>query len=124
MQEYLRYFKDKVLSVPGTTPLEFTEGPEAFKEAIQFLKTQLKLEPLKWSDELHYATTDHYRDLSSNEVFSHTGSDKSTFKQRIERYCTWGGTIFEAMDFAPRESAVDVVIAWLVDDGNPKRTHR
>jgi hypothetical protein len=30
----------------------------------------------------------------------------------------WGGSIFEAMDFAPRKKAIDVVIAWLMDDGN------
>jgi hypothetical protein len=28
------------------------------------------------------------------------------------------------MDFAPRSDALDIVVSWVVDDGNPKRTHR
>lgn len=55
---------------------------------------------------------------------THQGSDKSTYKDRIERYCQWGGSIFEAIDYGQRESAKEVVIAWIVDDGVPKRQHR
>lgn len=62
--------------------------------------------------------------VKTYDKLSHTGSDMSTYKDRIERYCRWGGSIFEALDFAPRFSALDVVVAWLVDDGVPKRTHR
>ena len=56
--------------------------------------------------------------------FSHKGSDQSTYKDRIERYCRWGGSIFEAMDFAVRDDPNDIVISWLVDDGNAKRSTR
>jgi uncharacterized protein YkwD len=62
--------------------------------------------------------------VKETDKFSHTGSDQSTFKDRIERHCLWGGSIFEAMDFAPRKKEVDVVLAWLMDDGNAKRSHR
>ena len=53
-----------------------------------------------------------------------TGSDGSTYKERIERYCRWGGSIFQALDFGERRDPQEVVISWLVDDGNPKRTSR
>ena len=56
--------------------------------------------------------------------YSHKGSDQSTYKDRIERYCRWGGSIFEAMDFAMREDPHEIVASWLVDDGNPKRSTR
>ena len=56
--------------------------------------------------------------------FSHKGSDQSTYKDRIERYCRWGGSIYEAMDFAVRTDPKDIVISWLVDEGNPKRSTR
>lgn len=73
------------------------------------------------------ACQDHFEDILKSEDpsrLSHTGSDQSTYKDRIERYCRWGGSIFEGLDFAPRIDATDIVVAWLVDDGNQKRTHR
>jgi len=79
---------------------------------------------LEWSEALEQAAKDHYRDIASKGSFSHAGSDGSNYKDRIERYCKWGGAIFEACDFAPREDALDVVIAWVVDDANPKRSNR
>lgn len=70
------------------------------------------------------AAEEHLGDIGPKGILSHTGSDKSTYKDRIERHCRWGGSIFEAIDYAARESAKEVVIAWLVDDGVPKRQHR
>jgi uncharacterized protein YkwD len=65
------------------------------------------------------ACQDQLKDLQEHENhFSHVGTDKSTYSERIERHCRWGGVIFEAMDFAPRVSARDIVISWLLDDGN------
>ena len=52
------------------------------------------------------------------------GSNGSTYKDRIEKYCRWGGSIFQALDFGPRDAPIEVVISWIVDDGNPKRTSR
>ena len=56
--------------------------------------------------------------------FSGVGSDGSSYKQRIEKYCRWGGSIFQTIDFGERKEAIEVIISWLVDDGNPKRTSR
>ena len=63
-------------------------------------------------------------DIGPKGLLSHAGSNKCTYKERIEKYCKWGGSIFEAMSFGPRDHAKDVVIGWLVDDGVPKRSHR
>ena len=60
-------------------------------------------------------------DIGPKGLLSHAGSDKSTYRDRIERHCRWGGSIFEAIDYGEKESAREVVIAWLVDDGVPKR---
>jgi len=79
---------------------------------------------MKWSPELEKAAADHKNDIGAKGLLSHTGSDKSNYKQRIEKYCKWGGSIFEAIDYGQKETAKDVVIAWLVDDGVPKRVHR
>ena len=32
--------------------------------------------------------------------------------------------MFEAIDYSTRETAKDVVLAWLIDDGVPKRSNR
>ena len=79
---------------------------------------------LEWSPELERAALDHLGDIGPRGTLSHSGSDKSTYRDRIERYCRWGGSIFEAIDYGARDAARDVVIAWLVDDGVPKRQHR
>ena len=55
---------------------------------------------------------------------SHIGSDKSNFRDRIERHCKWGGSLFEAIDYGLKDTARDVVISLIVDDGVPKRIHR
>ena len=70
------------------------------------------------------AAIDHLKDIGPKGLLSHTGSDKSNYKQRIERHCQWGGSIFEAIDYCQREQARDVVITWLIDDGIAKRVHR
>jgi uncharacterized protein YkwD len=54
---------------------------------------------LKWSPELEKAATDHMTDIGKKGLLSHTGSDKSNYKVRIERHCKWGGSIFEAIDY-------------------------
>ena len=64
------------------------------------------------------------KDIGPKGLLSHTGSDKSNYKQRIEKHCKWGGSIFEAINYGPKDEAKDVVIGWIVDDGVPKRVHR
>lgn len=63
-------------------------------------------------------------DIGPKGLLTHQGSDKSTYKDRIERHCKWGGAIFEAIDYGAHESSREVVINWLVDDGVAKRSHR
>jgi uncharacterized protein YkwD len=54
---------------------------------------------MEWSEELERAALDHLEDIGPKGLLSHAGSDKSSYKQRIERYCKWGGSIFEAIDY-------------------------
>lgn len=55
----------------------------------------------------------------------HTGGDKSTCAQRIERYGTWTGKCGECLWFG-REgaSAEQIVEDLIIDDGVPSRGHR
>lgn len=118
---------DMVLSVPGRDPIQLEEGQAAYKEAIIELHNMPEttgLRKIEWSELLEKAAIDHRRDMTATGRMGATGSDGSTYKNRIERYCRWGGSIYQAIDLGERESPQEVVIAWLVDDGNAKRTSR
>jgi uncharacterized protein YkwD len=92
--------------------------------AIAYLEKATKQPAMVWSEELAQACMDHYLDISKSGSFNHVGSDKSSYKDRIERYCRWGGSIFESLDFMVRDDPHDIVLAWLIDDGNQKRNRR
>ena len=79
---------------------------------------------LEWSQDLEHAAFDHLCDIGPKGLLSHQGSNKSSYRDRIEKHCQWGGTIFEAIDYGLHSSAKEVVISWLIDDGVPKRLHR
>jgi len=118
---------DFVLRVPGRDPIQLEEGREAYREAIIELHNMPEdtdLAPLEWSMLLEKAANDHRRDMTATGRMGATGSDGSTYKDRIERYCRWGGSIYQAIDLGERRDPIEVVIAWLVDEGNKKRTGR
>ena len=80
---------------------------------------------MKGNQFLKNAAKDHYVDIASKGLYSHKSSDgKRTYKERIEKYCMWGGSIFEAILYGEKPSARDVVLSWIIDDGFKSRTHR
>ena len=119
--------EEGILELSGKDPIQLEEGRSAYVEAIEHIKRMPKatnMQPLLWSELLERAAIDHQQDLMETGDMGAIGSDGSTYKERIEKYCRWGGSIFQALDFGPRQAPVEVVIAWIVDDGNPKRTSR
>ena len=60
------------------------------------------LKELNMNELLEKAGVDHYKDMAKSGIISHTSSDgKTTYKQRIEKYAAWGGSIFEAVLYGP-----------------------
>ena len=54
-----------------------------------------------------------------------TFEDGSNYNTRIEKYCKWGGSIYESIDYGHEaRSPLDVVLALLVDDGLQSRGNR
>jgi len=84
------------------------------------------LKELKANKFLEKAAVDHYKDMAKSGIISHKSSDgKTTYKERIEKYAAWGGSIFEAILYGPsKPSPRDVALAWVIDDGFKERTHR
>jgi uncharacterized protein YkwD len=99
------------------------EGPDAIKEAIDFLKKQPKLEKFVLDTALTNAAIDHVNDLGPKGITGHVGSDKSTSSERIERYGNWLKTCGENIDYGS-ETGRECVISLLVDDGVKNRGHR
>ena len=129
LQDYLKRTSGLgQLAIPGCEyAIQLDEGKAVIQEALAFLRKQkTKLEPLNWNAQLEMAANEHYEDIAPKGRTSHMSSDGvSTFKERIERHCSWGGAIFEAILYGlEKPQAKDVVLAWLIDDGFPKRPHR
>ena len=54
-------------------------------------------------------------------MYSHVGSDNSTYKDRIEKYALWGGSIYESIIYGrdlkvENYKDIDVVLHLLIDD--------
>lgn len=123
------FLNDKEMPIGDDVIYETNEGRPAWKEARAFLQNQRPLPPLELHPGLVQAATDHALDLAQHAIFGHTGSDKSTFSERILRYCKKGqGAMAEIIgaDFvmAGRNNAELTVLGLIVDDGVVDRGHR
>lgn len=123
LRDYKKLIRGKYLERPGEITVVLNEGAPAVDEAIAFLERQAPLPRLSLSAGLSRAAADHAADQGRTGQTGHTGSDRSTMRQRVERYGTWKRTIGENIAYGA-ESARDVVIQLIVDDGVPGRGHR
>lgn len=99
------------------------EGIIAVEETIAVLSKTPPLQPIQPCRELESAALDHAVDMEVNAVLDHTGSDESTVSTRIRKYGQWDIKIGENIWFEEEEPR-EIVIAWLIDDGNPSRGQR
>ena len=99
------------------------EGPAAVQEAINHLKKQKPVAALTWDSNIAKAARDHVRDSDIHNIVGHTGSDGSSFVDRLDRYTTREGRSGENIDYGTK-SAQEVMLALLIDDGVPSRGHR
>ena len=95
LESRLEYFDGNTLWIPGKIGQITKEGPGAVKKAIKFLKTAKPINALIMSKALCKASQDHAKDLGDNNMKGHDGSDGSSMKDRIQRYCEWKSKIGE-----------------------------
>jgi uncharacterized protein YkwD len=124
LEKVIKYFKGKVIYKPGETAgLITNEGKSAYEECIQFLKVQKPVGELIYDEELSRAAQDHADDIGPAGICDHYGADGSSMDERVERYVEWDKCISENIDFGAN-TAEDIIISLIVDDGIPERGHR
>lgn len=118
-----KHYKHKLLHYPGDLPLLTREGVSALSECVRELERHRPLPPLNPDYELTRAARDHVKDQSKTGRTGHIGSDKSSMRERIERYGKWQTRIAENIAYGGK-SPQQIIIYLLIDDGIRDRGHR
>ena len=129
-QEYAKFLEDyrRKIQKDGTAivrgaHIRTKEGVKAVDEAIAFLKKVRPLTPLTASRGLALAASDHVKDTGPRGLTGHSGTDGSTFGDRIARHGRIHRTAGENISYGP-DDARSIVMQLIVDDGVPGRGHR
>ena len=121
ISKYMHYFKGNLLCLPESNAgIQTEEGIEAFKEAVDFLNKQEKLEPLKASKGLCRIAEDFiaiYQKPDSGELAN------KDMEEIINKYGSFSGSFSRAMDFGG-ETPEMAIINLVVSDGDPSRGQR
>lgn len=123
IEDYKRHYVGREIQFAGRIPYYTQEGVSAVDEAIRFLKTAEAVPPLRVSRGLSYAAQAHVKDQGPTGLTGHSGSDKSTPRERIERFGEWGVTMGENISYGFWE-AKEIVMQLIIDDGVKNRGHR
>ncbi|MGC9353323.1 MAG: CAP domain-containing protein [Mariniphaga sp.] len=116
-------YNRRLLYYPGDQPLLTREGVNALYECVRDLKRQQPLSIIYPSEGLTRAARDHVNDQSRTGRTGHQGADRSTMRNRVERYGTWEKRIAENIAYGGK-TARQIVIYLLIDDGVRDRGHR
>ena len=118
-----KYYQKKILHYPNDKSIKTREGVKALHECVRELQ-DASPQPIMYPNQLlTKAANDHQKDQAETGKTGHTGNDKSTLKQRIERYGNWQVRIAENIAYG-NTSARQVIIFLLIDDGVKSRGHR
>ena len=121
ISKYMNYFKGNLLCLPDTNAgIQTEEGVEAFKEAVDFLNKQPKIEPLKPSKGLCRIAEDFisiYQKPDSGDLAN------KYMEEIINKYGSFAGSFSRAMDFGG-ETPEMAIINLVVSDGDASRGQR
>ena len=121
VDEYISYFTGPIIKIPGiNVQIRTQEGDAPYKETRDFLRNEQPVGVLTPSK----ALCEIAQELLNKVVDSDTGEIEETeTEQIIDKYGTFSGKFTRAMDFGGFTSE-QVVINFLVCDGDPDRTQR
>ena len=121
VKSYTKYFKGKILKLPGTNAgIKTEEGVNAYNETINFLLKQPPIEPLELSKGMCKIASDllyEVQNLDPNDINS------IDMEKIISKYGNFYGNFARAIDYGG-ENAEQVMVNLLVSDGDPSRSQR
>lgn len=123
LQQMESRFEGFLMKQPGKTTLRTKEGVTAVQEAINFLRNQKPVRQLNWHNELFIAARLHTTDTGPKGLVQHESSDGTSVKERLKRYGKIVTCYGENLSFHT-ETAMEVLLQSIVDDGVPNRGHR
>jgi uncharacterized protein YkwD len=123
IQQWVSYFRGRMLMLPGQTAAMTNEGAPAVLEAVRALRATRPMSALAEFAPIDQAADDMVRDLGPRGGRGHVGSDGSQPWDRMRRHAQGLTGFGEAIAFGPT-TARSIVIGLLVDDGVPSRGHR
>ena len=123
LEEYKKLFKGKIVYLPNAVMMETNEGVVPVDEAIEFLKKTAGLNPYSFSNGLSKSAGFHLKDLMIDSSIGHISKDGSTLQNRLSKFGFVGNVYAE--NIAHRsDSARDIVLRLIIDDGVKNRSHR
>ena len=120
LEEMRSQFNGNLLVRPGRIPFRTKEGVKAVDEAIRYLRSASPRQPLVFSSGMSRAAADHCAAQARGGMSHKAGGNTDA---RISRYGQWSGSWGENISCG-RQSAREIVIALIVDDGLRSRKHR
>ena len=108
---------DSYLRPGDTVYISQTGGRAAVVATINALSRLPSLQPLTPMRGMCLAARDHTLDTGPRGIIGHTGSDRSSLNQRLERYGRWNGRIGETISYGFNE-AQEIVIQLLISQGH------
>ncbi len=123
LEELTGAFSGKLYTYPGQETLKSQEGVAPLLECIKVLKSTEPMSVLQPAKGLTLATEDLLKDQQKNGGIGHITRNGQTPQRRIEKYGEWDICSAEDITYGSFE-ARQIVIALLIDDGVPDRSHR
>jgi len=123
LEEYRKYMKGTILSMPNKIRVQMNEGVSAIDDAISDLKKLAKIDSFEISNGLSKVARQQLTDLQENPKLKHFGKDGSDLEKRLLKVGFAGNPIAENISYQA-DTAREFVLNMIIDDGYKSRSHR